>query len=177
MATRLEVEFPTLDTVINNAAVNRPLDIHDADAAEKIAHEVDVNIMGTVNVSTRLLALLERQEQSCLAVVTSGIAYAPAADVPGYSLTKAALHSFARSLRWKLRDTSVSVVEIVPPAVDTDMIRDLRCRKMAPEQVARAVVAGLSRDRAEIRMGQTHVTYRLNRLYPPAAERLIRGSF
>jgi hypothetical protein len=48
---------------------------------------------------------------------------------------------------------------------------------MAPEQVARAVVAGLSRDRAEIRMGQTHVTYRLNRLYPPAAERLIRGSF
>lgn len=177
MGDRLEQDFPDLDIVINNAAVNRPLDIHDDDAAEQIAHEVDVNIMGTVNVTTRLLPQLEARPEAVLAVVTSGIAYAPAADVPGYSMTKAAVHSFARSLRWKLRDTSVRVVEIVPPAVDTEMIKDLRCRKMAPEQVANAVVAGLARDRAEIRMGQTHVTYRLNRLYPPAAEMLIRGSF
>jgi len=177
MAAELEADFPGLDVVINNAAVNRPLDIHDADAAAQIAHEIDVNIMGTVNVTTRLLPLLESRPEAVLAVVTSGIAYAPAADVPGYSLTKAALHSLARSLRWKLRDTTVRVVEIVPPAVDTDMIKDLRCRKMAPEQVAQAVVAGLAKDRNEIRMGQTHVTYRLNRLYPPAAEMLIRGSF
>ena len=177
LAALLESDFPELDTVINNAALNHPLDVHDDDAAERIEAEVAVNVMGTVNVTTRLLPLLERRNDAVLAVVTSGIAYAPAADVPGYSLTKAALHSLARSLRYTLRATSVRVVEIVPPAVDTDMIRDLDCKKMTPEQVADRVARGLATGRTEIRMGQTHLSYRLNRLSPRAAEMLIRGSF
>lgn len=177
LAVFLQERFPELDTVINNAALNHPLDVHDADAAERIEAEIAVNVMGTVNVTTKLLPLLERRSDAVLAVVTSGIAYAPAADVPGYSLTKAALHSLARSLRYKLRGTSVRVVEIVPPAVDTDMIRDLQCRKMTPEQVADRVARGLASGRTEIRMGQTHLSYRLNRFSPRAAEMLIRGSF
>ncbi len=147
------------------------------DAARLIRAETEVNLNGTVLVTATLLPLLLARPEACLAFVTSGIAYAPASDVPGYSMTKAALHSLARSLRHTLRDTCVSVVEIVPPAVDTDMIRALECRKMRPEVVAGRVVAGLKRDRRAIRMGQTHVTYRLNRLWPTGAERLIRGSF
>jgi uncharacterized oxidoreductase len=76
-----------------------------------------------------------------------------------------------------MRNTSVRVVEIVPPAVDTDMIRALNCKKMAPDSVADAVIGGLTKNRAEIRMGQTHLTYALSRLWPRAAERLINGSF
>jgi uncharacterized oxidoreductase len=166
-----------LDILINNAALNHPVDWFAPDAARLIRAETDVNLNGTVLVTTALLPMLTACTQACLAFVTSGIAYAPAPDVPGYSMTKAALHSLARSLRYTLRNTSVSVVEIVPPAVDTDMIKALECRKMAPEAVAQRVVAGLKRDRKAIRMGQTHVTYRLNRLWPTGAERLIRGSF
>jgi uncharacterized oxidoreductase len=173
----LEEHFPELDTVVNNAALNHPLDVHDPDAAERIEAELMVNVMGTVNVSTRLLPLLEARPDAVLAVVTSGIAYAPAPDVPGYSASKAALHSLARSLRHTLRNTSVQVVEIVPPAVDTDMIRDLDCKKMTVDQVTDKVLRGLAAGRTEIRMGQTHLSYRLNRLSPRAAEMLIRGSF
>lgn len=177
LGTWLEEHAPELDLVINNAAITHPLDLHDADAAELIESEVAVNIMGTVNVTHRLLPLLERRPEACLAVVTSGIAYAPATGVPGYSLTKAALHSFTRSLRRQLMDSTVSVVEIVPPAVDTEMIRDLTCRKMRPSDVAKAVIRGLEADRDEIRMGQTHLSYRLSRLSPAAGEALIRMAF
>ena len=46
----------------------------------------------------------------------------PKADAPTYSATKAALHSYTESLRHQLRDTSVEVIEIIPPQVETDML-------------------------------------------------------
>jgi short-subunit dehydrogenase involved in D-alanine esterification of teichoic acids len=177
LAEWVESIAPGFDILINNAAVTHVLDFHDPGVPAMIQADVSANIMGTVNATWRLLPLLERQPQACLAIVTSGIAYAPAPDVPGYSLTKAALHSLARSLRSKLHGTSVRVVEIVPPAVDTSMIRDLECKKMDPDAVARRVIRGLAMNRNEIRMGQTHLTNVVNRISERAAERIIQGSF
>ncbi|CAN5464419.1 SDR family oxidoreductase [soil metagenome] len=176
LAIFLEAEHPELDTVINNAAVTHLLDFHDAGVPEAIQSDVDTNIMGVVNVSWRLLPLLERNEDPCLAVMTSGIAYAPAHDVPGYSLTKAAMNSLCRSLRYALRD-SVRVVEIVPPAVETSMTAGLECKKMAPSKVADIVFKGFEKNKPEIRMGETHVSHILNRIWPNGAQRLIRASF
>ena len=52
--------------------------------------------------------------------MTSGLAFGPLASMPTYCATKAALHSFTLSLRHQLKG-SVGVVEIVPPAVNTDL--------------------------------------------------------
>ena len=54
-------------------------------------------------------------------VVTSGLAFVPSAFFPTYSATKAALHSYSQSLRFQLRNTSVKVLEIVPPYVQTQL--------------------------------------------------------
>jgi uncharacterized oxidoreductase len=43
----------------------------------------------------------------------------PSALTPTYCATKAALHSYTQSLRFQLRDTSVQVIEIIPPHVQT----------------------------------------------------------
>ena len=53
--------------------------------------------------------------------ITSGLAFVPLAFVPVYSATKAGLHSFRLSLRHQLKGSHVSVVELAPPAVDTDL--------------------------------------------------------
>jgi uncharacterized oxidoreductase len=41
--------------------------------------------------------------------------------MPTYCLTKAALHSFTLSLRHQLKATPIQVIELIPPAVNTDL--------------------------------------------------------
>jgi uncharacterized oxidoreductase len=73
------------------------------------------------------LALAQRflragsEERSAIVNVTSGLAFVPLAGVPVYCATKAALHSFTLSLRRQLSNTPIEVIEIIPPAVDTDL--------------------------------------------------------
>ena len=54
--------------------------------------------------------------------VSSGLAFIPLAATPTYSATKAAIHSWSQSLRTQLKDTSVEVLELAPPAVATDLM-------------------------------------------------------
>jgi uncharacterized oxidoreductase len=53
--------------------------------------------------------------------VSSGLAFVPAAFAPIYSATKAAIHSFTLSLRHQLSETNIKVIDIVPPAVNTNL--------------------------------------------------------
>jgi uncharacterized oxidoreductase len=64
---------------------------------------------------------LAQQEHPAILNVTSGLSFVPLTSAPIYSATKAAMHSFTLSLRHQLAGTPVQVIEIIPPAVDTDL--------------------------------------------------------
>jgi uncharacterized oxidoreductase len=93
---QLMAQFPSLNVLINNA--------------------------GTMRLTSALIDQLKGQESAAIIYNTSVLAYVPLALAAVYSATKAALHSFALSQRYKLKDTSVSVLEIVPPWVQTDLL-------------------------------------------------------
>ncbi len=115
-------DFPALDVIVNNAGIQRQARLlrDTAPWAERQA-EIAINFEAPVHLTSLFLPHLQTRPKSAIINVTSGLAFVPAVFAPVYAATKAALHSFTMALRFELSNTSVRVIEIVPPAVNTDL--------------------------------------------------------
>ncbi len=118
---------PHLTTLVNNAGIQRLLDFSAAEppGPADIAAEIATNFAGLINVTAAALPLLRRAPRSRVVHIGSGLGFVPYAKAPVYSATKAAVHSFTVSLRRQLATSTVQVVEIIPPVVDTPLHRDM----------------------------------------------------
>ena len=122
-AAEVTDRHPDLDVVINNAGIQRVEDLTtgDVSAAEQT---VAINLLGPIRLTAALLPSLLEKPHPAIVNVTSGLAFMPSALTPTYCASKAALHSYTESLRFQLRDTSVQVIEIIPPQVQTALQGD-----------------------------------------------------
>lgn len=122
VAGKLIAEYPKLNVLINNAGV---MNIDDASAAidEKLlVTTLTTNVMGPIRMTGALIEHLKRQQDAAVINTSSVLGFVPLAMAAVYSATKAALHSYTMSLRYKLRGTPVRVLEIAPPWVQTDLL-------------------------------------------------------
>jgi len=113
--------YPKLNMLVNNAGIQQHIQLQQKPSWEILGEEVATNFEAPIHLSTLFIPYLLRQERSAIINITSGLAFVPKADVPVYCATKAALRSFTLSLRHQLSGTPISVIEIIPPAVDTDL--------------------------------------------------------
>ena len=122
-AAQVVRDHPALNVVINNAGIMQPEDLtaepFDLDVVDAT---VATNLLGPIRLTAALLPHLRTQPAATVMTVTSGLAFIPLAATPTYNATKAAIHSWTISLRHQLRDTSVEVLELAPPAVATDLM-------------------------------------------------------
>ncbi|MDB5049454.1 MAG: short-chain dehydrogenase [Fibrobacteres bacterium] len=114
-------EFPALNVVVNNAGIQQRIALREPPAWEKLREELAINLDAPIHLAALFIPHLLTQKDPAIVNVTSGLAFSPLANTPVYSATKAALRSFTLSLRHQLTGTPISVVEIIPPAVDTDL--------------------------------------------------------
>ena len=122
VAKKLIADYPALNVLINNAGVML-ID----DAAGKIddlllTSTITTNLMGPIRLTSALIEHLKKQANAAVIYNTSALAFVPLALTGVYSSTKAALHSYVLSQRYRLKGTSVSVLEIAPPWVQTDLL-------------------------------------------------------
>ena len=107
-----------LNVLVNNAGIQNWMDIANDSFYEKAKDEVTVNVMAPVHLTSLFLGL---RSLKTIMNVTSGLAFVPLAKVPVYCATKAFMRSFTLSLRQQLRDRNIEVIEIIPPALNTDL--------------------------------------------------------
>ncbi|MEW7849024.1 SDR family oxidoreductase [Massilia aurea] len=114
---------PGLNVVINNAGIMRAENWAAENVDTATAHAtIATNLVAPILLTAGLLPLLRKQQQATVVTVSSGLAFVPLAVTPTYCATKAAIHSFSESLRHQLKDTTVDVVEIAPPYVQTELM-------------------------------------------------------
>jgi uncharacterized oxidoreductase len=120
-AAQLVKDYPQLNAVIHNAGIMHPEDLKSGSVAEAEA-TLTTNLLGPIRLTAALLPQLLAQPQAAVMTVSSGLAFVPMAMTPTYCATKAAIHSYTQSLRYQLRNTSVQVLELIPPYVQTELM-------------------------------------------------------
>ncbi|MET4084220.1 putative oxidoreductase [Pedobacter sp. UYP30] len=107
-----------LNVLINNAGIQKWISVTDADFYENAKTEIQTNIEAPLHLTSLFMNL---KSLTTVMNVTSGLAFSPFAKVPVYSATKAFFRSFTLSLRHLLKSKNIEVIEIIPPALNTDL--------------------------------------------------------
>jgi uncharacterized oxidoreductase len=161
-----------LDILVNCAGMLGQVARSDAAAAAVVEAEVAVNLVGSMRMARLALPHLRIADDGAVVFLSSALALTAAPGLASYAATKAAVHSYARSLRAELAG-QVRVFDVLPPFVDTALAAGFEGPKLAPDSVAADIIDGLRRDRFEIRVGRVNALARLARLWPAAADRII----
>lgn len=109
---------PDLNVLINNAGIQQWMKITDSNFYERAKEEVMINVLAPVHLSW-LFAQLPLLKT--ILSVTSGLSFVPLTKTPVYSATKAFFRSFTLSLRHLLKEKNIEVIDLIPPALNTDL--------------------------------------------------------
>jgi uncharacterized oxidoreductase len=107
-----------LNMLVNNAGIQNWMNISDSDFYQKAADEITTNVIAPMHLTTLFVNL---KSLDTIINVTSGLAFVQLSKVPVYCATKAFFHSFTLSLRYLLKSKNIEVIEMIPPALNTDL--------------------------------------------------------
>jgi len=120
-AEQIKQKYPGLNVVIHNAGIMKLEALEKGEVADAEAI-IATNLLGPIRLTAALLPWLVTKPDGVIMAVSSGLAFVPLSMTPTYCATKAAIHSYAQSLRYQLRQTPVQVIELIPPYVQTELM-------------------------------------------------------
>ena len=163
-----------IDILVNNAGVGTSYDFRsgevDLPGAEATYY---LNLHAPTLLIARLLPVLKARGEAMIVNVTSGLALAPNSGSPVYCASKAGLRSYTLAIRAQLKGTGITVVEALPPMVDTQMTAGRGNNKMSAPECARQIVAGMERGTETINVGMVKVLQLINSISPALARSIM----
>lgn len=172
LVKKINADYSNLSLLINNAGSAFTYRLYPgANAFEKASQEIMTNYLSIISLTEKLLPLLAMQPEAAVVNVSSIVSFVPGINIPTYSASKAALHSYTQSLRLTLAQaTNIKVYELMPPLVNTEFSKEIGGENgIPPQEVAQALLDGLVRRDYEIHVGNTAQMYEFSRQSPEEA--------
>lgn len=156
----LEAAHDTLssvDILINNAGQFTAGPLADQDLSA-IYSLIQVNLTGLMHLTARLLPFLAKRDEAKIVNNASIAGYVYLPQNSTYSASKAGVVAFSEALRRELEGTSVSVLHLVTPGVDTDMLTrveeiyesngsPIHLNKIKPQEWAKKIIRAIESDK------------------------------
>jgi uncharacterized oxidoreductase len=122
-AKEVLARHPDLNVLVTMAGIMKIEDWHRPESFLASAESVvTTNVLGPIRLIAAFVEHLRAQPDATIVTVSSGLAFTPLKVTPSYNASKAAIHMLSESIRLQLADTSVKVVELVPPSVRTALL-------------------------------------------------------
>lgn len=168
--------FPTISVVINNAGIQEVELLTSPEFSfNSIETEIAVNLTAPIKICALVLNPMTNLGAAAAVVnITSGLGLFPKTSSAVYCATKAALRSFSISLRYQLEGTPISVHEAILPLVDTPMTKGRGTGKLSPTTVAKEIIHGVEKGKAEIFIGKTKFIPIVSRISPKLMARIMK---
>ena len=131
LLAEISSNYPALNVLINNAGIQKDVDLADADAVIADESEIAVNLEAPIVMSALFTPLLAGKANATIVNVSSALAFMVerATRCPIYCATKAGLHAFCIAQRIQLQPLGIRVVEIIPPAVESELNMESRVKR------------------------------------------------
>jgi uncharacterized oxidoreductase len=107
-----------LNVLVNNAGIQQRMTILDDDFFKRSKEELAINIEAPLHLISLFINL---KSIGTIINITSALSFVPMTKMPVYSASKAFLHSFTLSLRQLVKSKNIEVIELIPPALNTDL--------------------------------------------------------
>jgi len=123
-AIRLDIlsHYQRIDILVNNAGISISQFFEQMDL-EDFKKLFSVNFWGTVYCTKYFLPDLKEQPDSRLVNIISDFAFMGFFGKTAYGSSKSAMLGFSNSLKTEIHDTNVKVCIVVPPPLDTGLIK------------------------------------------------------
>jgi uncharacterized oxidoreductase len=159
---------PDLTVLVNNAGIQHWMNVTDEDFYQKANEEVTTNILAPIHL-TSLFSKLDSLKT--IINVTSGLSFVQLAKVPVYCATKAFFHSFTISIRHLLKEKNIEVIEMIPPALNTDL------GGKGLHDYAPPVSAFIESVFQQMKQGKSELTFGFSEVVANASPEVIKATF
>ena len=166
LSTEIAYHFPKLNVLVNNAGIYSITDILDPEYIPTLESQLATNLVAPMALIQELMLVLEKHADATIVNVTTGYVFIPSAQSSSYSASKTALRAITQGLRFTLQKKSIRVVEVIPPAVDTQMNKGKKISLMTSERFAQKAFKGLVNGQDEIVIGMSKLGKLLSRIAP-----------
>jgi 3-oxoacyl-[acyl-carrier protein] reductase len=164
-----------IDILINNAGVFEG-GLLESQTVDRIYELLQSSLAGPIHLTRLLLPRMLERGVGKIVNNASIVGHAPFPGATVYAAAKTGLHGFTESLRRELEQTDLTVLELITPGIDTDMMQQVQDQlepftktdgwdHVDPEDWAQKVVEAIRSDKDELNPGGAE---RLAKLLPPA---------